>query len=173
MCISRLFLCFPVPVALACGEVESALRPRSRTRGAVLASAASAVGIVAVVSAVHRDVSRVIANLTLTAFSLLMLRAIQIERAGGAAPRTAAKKRKRGTEPGDGAAGGWAGACAAAFVALATFYSIGMPVLGLGDVGMSNMFAHLKVHAGSSHYILPVRWSPPPGPARALPCAGG
>ena len=165
MCVSRLFLSLPVPVSSAFSEVESAFRSRGpkRARNLVLKGTGAVVVIVAIVSAVHQDVSRIIANVTLTAFSLLTFRAIQIERAGTVPPSTRKKpkpkpKPKQGQAEGAAPIGRWTGI----FVCFAAFYAIGMPVLGLGDVGMCNMFSHLKVHAGSSHYILPTgilqRW---------------
>ena len=41
------------------------------------------------------------------------------------------------------------------FVALVNFYALGMPMLGIIDVGACTMFSHIKLHGGSNHYISP------------------
>ena len=170
MCISCLFLCMPVAVSRAASEVASAFQPRSTTRNAVLVYAAVVIGIVAVTSAVHGDISCIIANTTLTGFRALMMRAMHIERSGAVtltesttSVKTRAKTKRHTLQKNKRRWIDDARACSAVFfMSFAAFYAIGMPVLGLADQGISHMFGHLKVHAGSSHYILPTgllqRW---------------
>ena len=156
MCISRLFLTIPVPVALASVEVACGLLRRGPERDLLLLGTAAVVGIVTLVSVVHQDISCIVANATLTGFSLLTIRAIHIQ-------RTSTVEGNKGVDE-EMSQISWSrsACCSAVFVSLAVFYAIGMPALGLVDQGISHMFGHLKVHGGGSHYILPTgllqRW---------------
>ena len=226
MCLSRLFLTMPEEFVEAMDEISTLplslipLATRSTSKQKQQQKRATVVGIdayivivsvvVAIVSIVHTSVRRIVANITLTAFSVLMSRAIltSIGADGGApavsmeTPRTydtsssmkekAQKKKKKKKKTSENTMAVGTSAVIAAtttalmtddvsatvngssapkmptravhhtFVFLAGLYALGLPFLGLIDVGACNMFSHLKVHGGSSHYLLPTglvqRW---------------
>ncbi len=103
---------------------------------------------------------------TAAAQSLLLGRALVLEaRRGGAAPRPAPPLRSTGASRAvRGGLAGWM-----------LFYTFGLPMLGLQDMGNVHMFASLRLHGGSNHIFLPTgllqRWLHDAAPAS--PWAGG
>lgn len=81
-------------------------------------------------------------------------RADSSRRSSSSAPRAAPRAALQATPPPQ-LAGGAQKALRCGFAAWMVWYTFGLPILGLQDMGNVHMFASLRLHGGSNHLFLP------------------
>jgi hypothetical protein len=160
MTSSRLMWVFPVAATRAVAEIESAFSVSSSpssdgsARGVAIVFAIVS-AVTAMICKVHGSAERVVAHFAFTALLALICRAIYLDISDDAKPTAVAPpsaKLATATVARDSPRHKF---LATLLVGMSFFYSFGMPMLGLIDVGGPLMFSHIKMHGGSNHYFLP------------------
>ncbi|KAJ1472830.1 hypothetical protein T484DRAFT_1974463 [Baffinella frigidus] len=88
---------------------------------------------------------------TLVVMSAAILRALILEGCTG-------RKQNLTLKLGDGysdAGGAYASRCAPLLIAIAWLHAFVGPIVGVQDLGSSNMYGNLRLHGGSNHYLTP------------------
>ena len=153
MCVSRLALTIPGPMSSIIGEIEDGFssnggdaKPGNRLKLAF--GSICVIAISCLTSVTHKSFDRFLDNVVFSGISAVILGAMlysykvpscMLQKSGHSKRKSSELKI----------------ILEKFFIVLAGFYAIGMPVLGLIDVGGCNMFSHLKIHGGSNHPLLP------------------
>ncbi|KAJ1459572.1 hypothetical protein M885DRAFT_613180 [Pelagophyceae sp. CCMP2097] len=88
---------------------------------------------------------------TLVVMSAAILRALMLE----APPAKAPVRYQRNARGYSDAGGAYASRFAPLLIALAWLHAFAGPIVGVQDLGSSNMYGNLRLHGGSNHYLTP------------------